>query len=170
MGWRSFRCQHSHKVFDCMPQDLNRWIQNLYLRRDRSILLDCNKPTTRDHCSTLQLILIHSLILFQFISWLMILSYILEHVHSTGPFISIYFWEPSIPHHHPLPCRQSESPLAAHKWLPFRFWCSYIYYLLINNRMYVCNEHGTIYAISSDFGDRMTTQSMGLMVLLSEHF
>ena len=33
-----------------------------------------------------------------------------------------------------------------------------------------CNEHGTIYAISSDFGDRMTTQSMGLMLLLSEHF
>ena len=33
-----------------------------------------------------------------------------------------------------------------------------------------CNEHGTIYAISSDFGDRMTTQSMGLMVLLREHF
>ena len=34
----------------------------------------------------------------------------------------------------------------------------------------MCNEHGTIYAISSDFCDRMTTQSMGLMVLLSEHF
>ena len=34
----------------------------------------------------------------------------------------------------------------------------------------VCNEHGAIYAISSDFGDRMTTQSMGLMFLLSEHF
>jgi len=34
----------------------------------------------------------------------------------------------------------------------------------------LCNEYGTIYAISSDFGDRMTTQSMGLMVLLSEHF
>ena len=33
-----------------------------------------------------------------------------------------------------------------------------------------CNEYGTIYAISSDFGDRMTTQSMGLMVLLSEYF
>ena len=33
-----------------------------------------------------------------------------------------------------------------------------------------CNEHGTIYVISSDFGDRMTTQSMRLMVLLSEHF
>jgi len=32
-----------------------------------------------------------------------------------------------------------------------------------------CNEYGTIYAISSDFGDRMTTQSMRLMVLLSEH-
>ena len=32
------------------------------------------------------------------------------------------------------------------------------------------NEHGTIYAISSDFGDRMTTQSNGLIVLLSEHF
>ena len=34
----------------------------------------------------------------------------------------------------------------------------------------VCNEHGTIYAISSDFSDRMTTQSIGLMLLLSEHF
>ena len=33
-----------------------------------------------------------------------------------------------------------------------------------------CNKYGTIYAISSDFSDRMTTQSMGLMVLLSEHF
>ena len=33
-----------------------------------------------------------------------------------------------------------------------------------------CNEQGTIYAISSDFGDRMTTQLMGLMILLSEHF
>ena len=33
-----------------------------------------------------------------------------------------------------------------------------------------CNEHGTIYAISSDFSDLMTTQSMGLMILLSEHF
>ena len=32
-----------------------------------------------------------------------------------------------------------------------------------------CNEHGTIYAISSDFGDRMTTQSMGLMSLSSKH-
>ena len=31
-----------------------------------------------------------------------------------------------------------------------------------------CNEHDTIYAISSDFGDRMTTQSMGLTSLLSE--
>ena len=33
-----------------------------------------------------------------------------------------------------------------------------------------CNEHGTIYVISSDFGDCMATQSMGLIVLLSEHF
>ena len=33
-----------------------------------------------------------------------------------------------------------------------------------------CNEHGTIYAILSDFGDRMTTQSMGILVLLSEYF
>ena len=33
-----------------------------------------------------------------------------------------------------------------------------------------CNEYGTIYVISSDFGDRMTAQSMGLMFLLSEHF
>ena len=24
----------------------------------------------------------------------------------------------------------------------------------------VCNEHGTFYAISSDFGDRMTTQHL----------
>ena len=33
-----------------------------------------------------------------------------------------------------------------------------------------CNEHGTIYAISSDFGDRMTTQSMRLTSLLSRSF
>ena len=33
-----------------------------------------------------------------------------------------------------------------------------------------CNEHGTIYIISSDFGDRMTTQSMELILLLSEYF
>ena len=32
-----------------------------------------------------------------------------------------------------------------------------------------CNEYGTIYAISSDFGDQMKTQSMGLMILLREH-
>ena len=32
------------------------------------------------------------------------------------------------------------------------------------------NKYGTIYAISSDFVDYMTTQLMGLMVLLSEHF
>ena len=25
---------------------------------------------------------------------------------------------------------------------------------------WVCNEHGTIYAISSDFGDRLTTQHL----------
>ena len=29
-----------------------------------------------------------------------------------------------------------------------------------------CNEHGTIYAISSDFGDRMTTQSMWLNMIV----
>jgi hypothetical protein len=33
-----------------------------------------------------------------------------------------------------------------------------------------CNEHGTFYAVSSDFGDQVTTQSMGLMLFLSEHF
>ena len=33
-----------------------------------------------------------------------------------------------------------------------------------------CNEHGTIYAISSDFGDCMTMQSIELMFLLSERF
>ena len=32
-----------------------------------------------------------------------------------------------------------------------------------------CNEYGTIHAILSDFDDHMTTQSMGLMVLLSKH-
>jgi len=34
----------------------------------------------------------------------------------------------------------------------------------------LCNEHGIIYAISSDFVDRIKTQLMGLMVLLSEYF
>ena len=36
--------------------------------------------------------------------------------------------------------------------------------------IHMCNEHGTINAISSDFSNRMTTQSMGLIVLSSEHF
>ena len=35
--------------------------------------------------------------------------------------------------------------------------------------MEVCIKHATIHIISSDFGDRMTTQSIELMVL-SEHF
>ena len=34
----------------------------------------------------------------------------------------------------------------------------------------ICNEHGIICVISSDFGDRMTTQLIELMVLLSEYF
>ena len=42
--------------------------------------------------------------------------------------------------------------------------------MLAVDRAAICNERGTLYAISSDFGDRMTTQSMGLMPLLSEHF
>ena len=44
--------------------------------------------------------------------------------------------------------------------------------VLVENerRLQLCNERGTIYVISSDFSDRMTTQSMRLMVLLSEHF
>ena len=33
-----------------------------------------------------------------------------------------------------------------------------------------CKENGTFKPLFYDFGDRMTTQSMGLMVLLSEHF
>ena len=33
----------------------------------------------------------------------------------------------------------------------------------------ICNEHGTIYVVSSDFGDQMKMQSMGLMILLREH-
>ena len=48
---------------------------------------------------------------------------------------------------------------------------AYFDYVVINHQKWGdCNERGTIYAISSDFGDCMTTQSMGLMVLLSEHY
>ena len=39
-----------------------------------------------------------------------------------------------------------------------------------DDRTQTGSEYDTIYAISSDFGDRMITQSTGLMVLLSEHF
>ena len=59
------------------------------------------------------------------------------------------------------------------KWLICHFLQIYACFdcVVINHqKVGDCNEHGTIYAISSDFGDRMTTQSMGLMVLLSEHF
>ena len=49
-------------------------------------------------------------------------------------------------------------------------WCAVCVLRTRGAEVRYCNEHGTIYAISSDFGDRMTTQLMGLMVLLSEHF
>ena len=32
--------------------------------------------------------------------------------------------------------------------------------LHLSNVVIACKEHGTIYAISSDFGDRMTTQHL----------
>ena len=60
------------------------------------------------------------------------------------------------------------------KWINLLFFCKfYVFfnYVVINHQKGGdCNEHDTIYAISSDFGDRIITQSMGLMVLLSEHF
>jgi len=39
-----------------------------------------------------------------------------------------------------------------------------------NDLLVFCNEHGTIYVISSDFGDRMIKQLMRLIFLLSECF
>ena len=60
------------------------------------------------------------------------------------------------------------------KWLNLSILAKFMLYfdcVVINHQKgRDCNEHGTIYTISSDFGDRMTTQSMGQMVLLSEHF
>ena len=41
---------------------------------------------------------------------------------------------------------------------------------IFTSRILICNEHGTIYAISSDFDYRMITQLMGLTSLLSESF
>ena len=42
-------------------------------------------------------------------------------------------------------------------------------YVVINNQKGGdCNEHGPIQAISSDFGDRVTTQSLWLTSLSSE--
>ena len=52
---------------------------------------------------------------------------------------------------------------------PFLNIYDIIYFSFPNFDQQYCNEYDTIYAISSDFGDYMTTQSMGLMVLLSEH-
>ena len=49
------------------------------------------------------------------------------------------------------------------KSLPFKYSMFVIEYVIIMKRLKIieriniCNEHGTIYAISSDFGDRMTT-------------
>ena len=41
---------------------------------------------------------------------------------------------------------------------------------IFTSRILIFNEHDTIYVISSDFGDCMTTQSMGLTSLLSGSF
>ena len=54
--------------------------------------------------------------------------------------------------------------------IPANFMLALIVLSSITKKGGDCNEHVIIYAISSDFGDRMTTQSIGLMVLLSEHF
>ena len=60
------------------------------------------------------------------------------------------------------------------KWFNLTIFVNFMLDLIvlssITKRGGDCNEHGTIYAISSNFGDRMTTQSMRLMVLLSEYF
>ena len=65
---------------------------------------------------------------------------------------------------HPSKCKWFNLSIFANFMLDFN-------YVVFNHQKGGdCNEHGTIYDISSDFGDRMTTQSMVLMVLLSEHF
>ena len=59
------------------------------------------------------------------------------------------------------------------KWFNLSILANFMHALIVLSSITKerdCNEHGTIYAISSDFGDRMTTQSMGLMFLLSEYF
>ena len=59
------------------------------------------------------------------------------------------------------------------KWFNLSILSNFMLALIVlssitKNREIVTNMT-PFYAISSDFGDRMTTQSMGLMVLLSEH-
>ena len=60
------------------------------------------------------------------------------------------------------------------KWLNLsilaNFMLAFIVLSSITKKGGDCNEHGTTYAILSDFGVRMTTQSMGPIVLLSEQF
>ena len=60
------------------------------------------------------------------------------------------------------------------KWLNLSIFVNIILALIVLSSITKkggdCNEHGTTYAILSDFGVRMTTQSMGPIVLLSEQF
>ena len=60
------------------------------------------------------------------------------------------------------------------KWLNLSILANFMLALIVLSSIIKngghCNKHGTIHTISSDFGDRLTTQSMELMVLLSEHF
>ena len=53
------------------------------------------------------------------------------------------------------------------KWFNLSFFCKFydcFDCVVINQQKgRDCNEHGIIYVISSDFGDRMTMQPMGLM-------
>ena len=75
---------------------------------------------------------------------------------------------------HPSKCKWFQSVLINIKRLNLSFFCKYYVCfdcVVINHQKGGdCNEHDTIYAISSDFGDRMTTQLMGLMILLREYF
>ena len=80
-------------------------------------------------------------------------------------------------------CKPAQYFYKGASWANYFCWWFYCFFLkttiIAGFKLYLffmCTcfphwkEHGTIYVISSDFGDRMTTQSMRLMFLLSEHF
>ena len=76
----------------------------------------------------------------------------------TTLFFNLIFW--NVIHFATITCRCLRTGAPARARAGRWWWTSGLARSGFRGTTYACNEHGTIYAISSDFGDQMTTQHL----------